>query len=554
MGSLVDNSSKFKPFMVEFSAGDNVIKNPFKKKGYHSTTNIFSIWSHSETNSSNNNYESYTSQTESNNSGYKSNINMKSKISNYHQIPIPKNYQKKNYNPNNYSNKSNIIYNNPQYYNKNNSNLKSKSIDCKTKKSNNKYKNNNSSYNNYQVLSAQQNKYSNNYNFNQYKKNNYIIDNSNIDNNLMKFDDVNRNPLYINLLHYDENLTINENQNYYKYFKLNVVGGYYGIDNFDMFIKYIEAINSSKIFLRYILIVSGSNSFKVLNYCYNFKFIHKIIIFCFLENNYKNLLSNKKIELITNSFGKIISYLKNQLYPDEELDMSSQIPTTPLITFYEYKNCYFAIHRMIASFFDENWSKPQFNLYNKCLVSKFLERSNFDIKLKIKINEIMDKLINSKNFTLDCIKYYTGENLCYIFNKTLRDIGKNYDGMSHFVGPFDYALFKFLHDNPSKGLYKNITLYRDVNMNILDSYLYYLSLNDVICLASFTSTSVLKDLNFQSTNNAKLVNNSKNNDLHIKMIFKYKYFYGNVSPGICIQDESSYSYEEEVILFPFTQI
>ena len=109
MGSLVDNSSKFKPFMAEFSAADNVIKNPFKKKGYHSTTNIFSIWSHSETNSSNNNYESYTSQSESNNSGYKSNINMKSKISNYHQIPIPKNYQKKTINPNNYSNKSNII-------------------------------------------------------------------------------------------------------------------------------------------------------------------------------------------------------------------------------------------------------------------------------------------------------------------------------------------------------------------------------------------------------------------------------------------------------------
>ena len=55
----------------------------------------------------------------------------------------------------------------------------------------------------------------------------------------MKFEDVSRNPLFINLLHYDENLTNNENQNYYKYFKLNVVGGYYGIDLFDMFTEYI---------------------------------------------------------------------------------------------------------------------------------------------------------------------------------------------------------------------------------------------------------------------------------------------------------------------------
>ena len=38
--------------------------------------------------------------------------------------------------------------------------------------------------------------------------------------------------------------------------------------------------------------------------------------------------------------------------------MSNQIPTTPLITFYEYKNCYFAIHRMISKFFKDNWSEP----------------------------------------------------------------------------------------------------------------------------------------------------------------------------------------------------
>ena len=232
--------------------------------------------------------------------------------------------------------------------------------------------------------------------------------------------------------------------------------------------------------------------------------------------------------------------------------MSNQIPTTPLITFYEYEKCYFAIHRMIAKFFDENWKKPEIIMYDLICVNKFLERSNFDNELKIKIRNIMNNLYKSKNFTMDCIKYYTGCNLCYLFNKTLRDIGKNYDGMSHFVGPFDYALFKYLRDNPQKGLYQNITLFRDVTMSILDLYLYYLSLNDVIRLASFTSTTILENLNFQSTLSAKLINNSKSSDIHVKMIFRYKYYAVNVSPGVFIGNDSVYSGEKEVILFPFT--
>ena len=388
--------------------------------------------------------------------------------------------------------------------------------------------------------------------------NNYINNDTNIDNNLMKFEDVSRNPLFINLLHYDENLTNNENQNYYKYFKLNVVGGYYGIDLFDMFTEYIEAINKSKIFLRYILIISGSDSIKVLNYCYNYKYIDEIIIFCYMQNKYDYLLSFPKIKLVTTSFNDVILYLKNKKksYSDEELDMSNQIPTTPLITFYEYERCYFAIHRMIAKFFgDYNyWPDPKINPYDVQCVNKFLKRSNFDDNLKIKISNIMKSLCVSKNFTLDCIKYYTGENLCYLFNKTLRDIGKNYDGMSHFVGPFDYALFYYLMCYPSKGLRKNINLYRDVTMPNFDLYLYYLSLNDVICLPSFTSTTFSKDLNFESTDSSKIINNCKPTDIHVKMIFSYKYEKGNISPGIFIKDESVYSGEEEVILFPFTMV
>lgn len=124
--------------------------------------------------------------------------------------------------------------------------------------------------------------------------------------------------------------------------------------------------------------------------------------------------------------------------------------------------------------------------------------------------------------------------------------------MSHFVGPFNYALYKYLRDNPSKGIWQDIILYRDVRMNQFDIYSYYLSLNDVICFPSFTSTSLSKNLNFESSAKAKKVNNTSINDFPGKMIFRYKYEKGNISPGILIMNESQFSNELEVILFPFT--
>jgi len=64
--------------------------------------------------------------------------------------------------------------------------------------------------------------------------------------------------------------------------------------------------------------------------------------------------------------------------------MSNQIPSTPLITFYEYKYCYFSFHRIIAKFFNENWPSPQFIARDRILVAKFLEKSNFPLYLKVK--------------------------------------------------------------------------------------------------------------------------------------------------------------------------
>lgn len=90
--------------------------------------------------------------------------------------------------------------------------------------------------------------------------------------------------------------------------------------------------------------------------------------------------------------------------------MSNQIPCNPLITFFEYKYCYFAIHRMLSKFFKPNWERPGITSEDFKAVITFLNRTNFEQEMKIKIAKIMQSLVYSKNFTLDCIRYYTGEN------------------------------------------------------------------------------------------------------------------------------------------------
>ena len=373
-----------------------------------------------------------------------------------------------------------------------------------------------------------------------------------IDKSLIKFDDINRIPLYINLIHYDENLTNEENEIYYKFFKLNIVGGYYGIDLYNLFTSYIDAINNSKVFLRYILIVTGSNAIDIMKCCYNYKYIDEIIIFCNYPKNYSYLKSFDKIKLISNSFVDIVNYLRTKTYTNRELDMNNQLPVTPLITFCEYENCYFAIHRMLSRFFKADWSNPYITFDDVICVAKFLDRSSFPDNTKYNIYNIMKNLLYSKNFAYDCIKYYTGEDLCYVFNKTLRDIGKNFDGMAHFIGPFNYALYKYLYDHPNKGIYQDTILYRDVEMSIFDLYLYQLSLYDVICFPSFTSTTILKNLNFKSTSNSNTINKSAFKKYPVKMIFSYHYIHGNIPPGILIDKESLVPGEKEVLLFPFT--
>ena len=89
-----------------------------------------------------------------------------------------------------------------------------------------------------------------------------------------------------------------------------------------------------------------------------------------------------------------------------------------------------------------------------------------------------------------------------------------------------------------------------------------MNLKHIICFPSITSTKTNKE-NFTPTELSKNINNNGLNEddmVKVTMIFNYEHEQGNISPGIIVKNYkgkdgkylSSYPYENEVILFPFT--
>ena len=367
---------------------------------------------------------------------------------------------------------------------------------------------------------------------------------------------------YLNLIHYDENMKNSENIDYYKRFKLNVVGGFHGIDNFEIFKQYMEAMKKNPNKIHYVLVTSGSASAKILSYCHDFEFINEIIIFCMYLEKYTKMYDKNtelgkkyyKLKLISSDFSKVEDYLSEKKFDKAEIDMDKQLSFTPIITYYEYQKAYFSVHRLISYFFDENWGTPKYETESINKIKNCLNQAAKDINEENKklIKDTVNKLKKSKNFGVEVIQSYTGEGVCYILNKIMRDISKGYIGLTYFFGPYDYGFFKFLHDNPDKGINKTVDLTRNIKLNPLDFYTYTLSEKEIICFPSFTSTSLKLDNKFIPTKKGKEVNKIVEDCINVKMIFHYIYEKDCISPGIDVSSDSVFKGEKEVLLLPFT--
>jgi len=241
--------------------------------------------------------------------------------------------------------------------------------------------------------------------------------------NIINFKDVQKGELHINLIHYDKNLKKEENMKYYRYFSISTLGGYYPFDDFDMLKLFIEKLNQIPFSSSYILMISGNDMENILKEFHKYDFLMEFIIFNKI-NDY-GYLNNKynKIKLITNKFSKVRLYLISKNYSKVDLNMDNLLSMTPLITYYDYKKALFPIHRILAHFFKFDvyyFSKDYF-----VRADEFINKTVYETEVKIKILKIMKKLASVKeedDFAKACIKYYTGENLCYVFNKALRNL------------------------------------------------------------------------------------------------------------------------------------
>jgi len=370
---------------------------------------------------------------------------------------------------------------------------------------------------------------------------------------IIDFNNVKIGEFNINLIHYDKNIRNTDKIKYYRYFSINIIGSYYAFDDFDMLKLLLSKMKKMPFNTCYIFMMSESESEQILKEFNDFNYILEFIIFYQTNKDYNYLKEKyKKIKLVTNEFSKITEYLKTKHYSEEDLDMDNHLAQTPLITYYDYKNSFYPIHKVLAYFFDFYKSNFSNSYFQKAI--QFINESFLESKIKNEIIDIMKKLSECppSDFPRLCIEYYTGENLCYIINKALRNFEKYYVELAHFIGPFYYGLLKYALDNPNKALNKKSTLYRDIMMDRLDLYAYQFCEGDIICFTSFTSTTIKKDLKFKSTNISKKINNNNEEKSYVKMIISYNPKGKCVPQGLDVSNESIYSNEKEILLFPFT--
>ena len=388
-----------------------------------------------------------------------------------------------------------------------------------------------------------------------------------------------RNELHVNLIHFDSRMTNSENYGYYNRFKVDVIGGFYALDDLEILKEYLNQIKQKNI--PFIVITSGSSGKDVIPLCKKYSFIKEVIIFCLNYSYNKHYIDEYPgyVKKVFTSISSVYDYIKTfgaDKYKEgiekfkfslNDIKMDKQFIQTPVITSSEYDNCYFLIHRAYAYFFgnmDDKNESPKFKDYN---LNKIIESLNkLDIKANVKTSNLekFKSLVNIKDnntFVENAIRAYTAESgFCYLYNKMMRDFDPGLISLAYYMGPFLYGLNKYIKENPNVAMSKDMNLSRIIEISKIDFYLYKLNLGHIICFPSLSSSSS-KDINFTPTETAAQYSNiNQKEKLKIKLIIKYKYKPGNISPGIILENKIGHSgkylscipYENEVLLLPFT--
>ena len=372
-------------------------------------------------------------------------------------------------------------------------------------------------------------------------------------------------------------MTNDENYQYFNNFKVDVVGGFYAIDDIIIFRNYLEKINEKAI--PFIVICSGSAGKNIIPICRKYSFIKEVIIFCYNYSYHEHYINDYPgyVNKVLTSISSVYDYIKtfgnkykesidlahtNEKYEfsNEDISMKNQFLQCPVITAEEYDKCYFLVHRAYAYFFgdiDNKYEKPKFIYQNNTKIIDCIHKLNGKKDGLYEQFRGLLNLDNNNTFIEKAIREYTKTSaFCYLLNKTMRNFESGLISLSYYMGPFLYGLNKYVKENPAFAMSHDMTLYRYINCTKLDFYLYKINKGHIICFPSITSTSS-KDGCFSPSN---FGSNNSDEKIEIKLIINYHHEYGNKSPGIIIEDKkgtdgdylSEYTSENEVILFPFT--
>ena len=88
---------------------------------------------------------------------------------------------------------------------------------------------------------------------------------------------IKRDALHINLIHFDLNMTNGENYRYYNNFKVDVVGGFYAIDDVNIFKKYLQKISEKHI--PFLVVCSGKSGKEIIPICKQYYFLKRLLYF-----------------------------------------------------------------------------------------------------------------------------------------------------------------------------------------------------------------------------------------------------------------------------------
>ena len=361
-----------------------------------------------------------------------------------------------------------------------------------------------------------------------------------------------------NIIYYDENLKkTGENNNYCAYFKNQLEGVFYGINDYNLFTYICHKVQQNT--RSFILISSGSSAKKLYDYCKQKKInkIYMYLILCSNKEKYIHLYNAyPKLKGIYTSFDN----LKQFLFSNNNNNMiikNLPFKSSNLIYLDDYNSTYIKLHFEIVRKYSLYKLLKSYN-FNE---SKFLEvvKNKPDYYVNI-ANELVNnddeamvtlfkrntdrteaelrKIFNHNHTVNNYISNYTIESFYYKYmNKFLRK--GDFDSfrlLSNHIAKFIYHLYEYRKTNFQTS---NNTLYRTMYISQAEWNKYKNSIGQVICFPSFTSTSL---------NDQWMPFQDKANTFLVKLIIQQN----NSKSIIDISNLSQHPTEREFLCLPFT--